>query len=197
MPRLSKDERKRMREQANESIRQADFFHWVMSPKATADLAAPDRIVEEAGKVGVNLAHRRVSDDSHAFCVPEGPKHLCVVLGYGAVDRELLTILNDYEWLVQDRSAIAVGMPVIAYRAKIALDPVIQLVAETVKRVLGRLAGGTWASSDLRTVMDDWLSWSCDYLGPDMVAVNKEFAVVFDLFPQLRRHVSDVSGKAW
>ncbi|MHC4982971.1 MAG: hypothetical protein ACYTF6_07365 [Planctomycetota bacterium] len=201
--RLSKEERKRLRRQAKEDIRQADVYCCVVSPKATPDVVSSQAIVEDARKVGVNLLHRPLPNELHAFCIPGAPDDYRIVARYGVVVDELLAALQDHEWLVEDRSKVAVGTPLIGFGGKMNLDLAVDFLGMTLRRVLGRLAGGVWI--DPGVVMDDWVSWSLDYMDPDMFKITRlgddpppDFTTLIKRFPQLRWSGRTASGgKPW
>ncbi|MDP6047499.1 MAG: hypothetical protein QGH94_15745 [Phycisphaerae bacterium] len=189
--RLSKEDRKRMRGQAEEDIRQAEIYCCVVSPKAAPTILTPQAIIADARKVGVNLHHHPLDNGFHAFSIPEAPDNFRIIAGYRTVDTALLEALKDHEWLLEDRSEIAVGMPVFGFHGKMNLDPAVDFLGMTIKRVLGRLAGGIWI--DPGVVMGDWISWSLDYMDPDMFNITRiyddpapNFGTLIQRFPQLR-----------
>lgn len=204
--RLSKGERKRLRRQAEEEIRQKEFARGVVSPKATPKFASPEAIVREARAVGVNLAHRPAPDGRHVFGIPDGPPELSVTLSYLQTDPAMRRSIADFEWLVDDRSQLADGSPVAFFSGKPILDPAIDFLMLTLTRVLGRLAGGVLINEGNRTVMDDWLAWSLDYMDPDMFKVTRvydnpppDFTGLLKRFPSLRwtGPVADTPRKPW
>lgn len=193
MRRLSKDERKRLRREAEHRNRIQEFCSHVVSRDATIHIAGPLQIVADARTLGVNLAHRPIDDVSHAFGVPNEDGQFVVVVTYGNLTREILSEADDYEWLFRDASALQIGLPTITYRAKVCLDPVIDFLHETMIRVLGRLTHGILISGTVQDVSDDWLSWSGDYLDKDMFKVTQvcnypspDFQSLLERFPQLR-----------
>ena len=192
--RLSKEDRKRMRGQAEEDIRQADIYCCVVSPKATPGILSPQAILADARKIGVNLHHQPPDGIFHAFSIPGAPGDFRIISSYRTVDNALLEALGDHEWLLEDRSRVAVGMPLFGIQGKMNLDLAIDFLGMTMKRVLGRLAGGVWINPGV--VMGDWISWSLDYMDPDMFKITRlydspppDFSALGDRFPQLRCQV--------
>ena len=201
--RLSKEDRKRMRGQAEEDIRQADIYCCVVSPLATPDILTPQAIIADARKVGVNLLHQPLDGGLHSFAIPGGPDHLQIRARHGTVVPALLSTLQDHQWLVEDRSALAVGTPLMGITGQMNLDPAIDFLGMTIKRVVGRLVGGVWI--DPYAVMGDWISWSLDYMDPDMFKITRhydspppDFRALDDRFPQLRCRVPTMPDrKPW
>jgi hypothetical protein len=182
----SKEERKRLRRQLEESARQTDVFSHVVSLAATREKFPPETIVAEAERVGVVLSCRRTGE-SVVFGVPDGPPALAVVLGYGVVDDDLVRTIERYEWAVEGRAPFALGMPVISFRAKIELDPTIHFLNAAVTRVLGRLTKGVLASSVNEVVMDEWIFWT--YGTPGVPADE-----IATRYPQLRKSPDQPRG---
>jgi hypothetical protein len=175
--RPSKEERKRLRHEAERSIRAEDFFSHVISPDATLEKAGPEQIVSEAAKVCVNLRHRALDLRTHAFLIPGGTDDLSLVVGYGTLDRDILYSAEHFECFVRDRSKIALGLPVITFRGKINQDQAIDFLYMTMIRVLGRLTHGVLINGANRMMGDDWLTWSLDYMNPDMFNVTRVYQV--------------------
>ena len=193
MGKPSKEERKRMRREAEQSLRIEEFFSHVVSSKSTLSDASPTSIVDHASQVGVALEHRQIDGTSHSFGVPNADEQFAVVLGYAELSPEIVEQAEFYEWLFADVEKLQLGMPTISYRAKVNLDPVVDFLHQTMLRVLGRLTHGILISGWGRYVGDDWLAWSLDYNDPDMFKVNRvydesqpDYHALLDRFPQLR-----------
>ena len=193
MSKPSKEERKRMRREAEQSIRIEEFFSHVVSPKATLPDSSPAAIVDHASQVGVSLEHRQIDDTSHSFGVPDADCQFAVGLGYTELSHEIVQQAEFYEWLFEDVEKLQLGLPTITFRAKVNLDPVVDFLHQTMLRVLGRLTNGILISGTGRYVGDDWLAWSLDYNDPDMFKVDRvyddlqpNFHALLDRFPQLR-----------
>jgi hypothetical protein len=189
--RPSKEERKRMRRQAEDDLRQAVVHCGVISPKATPAVLTPEAILADAQRIGVNLLHVPLGDDCHAFGVPGGPDEFCVTVSFALLDSDFFDMVKDNEWLMEDRAQLTEGMPICLFKGKMHLDPAVDFLGMTVKRVLGRLAGGVFV--DESVVMDDWLSWSLDYMDPDMFKITRiydtdcpDFTQLIERFPKLR-----------
>src|SRR5688572_4458474 len=108
MTRLSKEDRKRLRREADHSARHQDAFVTILSPNATLNSAGPSQVVAEAAKVGVRLGHRRVDDITHVFGVPDQLEMLSVVLGYGAIDADFFRPATGSELLVELQQRIGI-----------------------------------------------------------------------------------------
>ena len=182
-----------MRRVAQESIRQEDVFFTVVSPKASLSDCGPERIVADAAQVGVRLAHQPVDAVTHVFGVPDQIETYSVVIGYGQLDEDILRLAEDSEWLVEDRSPIALGIPAITFRGKVHTDPVIDFLGMTLCRVLGRLTHGVLVTGPNGVVNDEWLSWSLDYMDRDTFKITRvydescpNFLALADRFPLLR-----------
>ncbi|WP_158230969.1 hypothetical protein [Rhodopirellula bahusiensis] len=193
MGKPSKEERKRMRREAEQSIRIEDFFSHVVSPTATLANSPPSAIVDHASQVGVALQHREIDATSHSFGVPDADWKSAVVIGYTDLTHEIVRQAEFYDWLLDDVERLQLGLPTITFRAKVNLDPVVDFLHQTMLRVLGRLTHGILISGTGRAVIDDWLAWSLDYDDPDMFNVNRvydesqpDFHALLDRFPQLR-----------
>jgi hypothetical protein len=202
MTRLSREERKRLRRAAEESIRQQDVFVTVISPRATTDAAGPALVVAEAAKVGVCLGHLRIDDSTYAFGVPGELDTLHVVVGYGVVDEDFLSLTKLPERLDSDQHRFAIGTPAITLRGKVRLDQAIDFVGMTVLRVLGRLTHGVLTDDSSHSINDDWLCWSLDYMDPDMFNVTRiyddpspDYRSLAKRFPQLRASCEANAGK--
>ena len=193
MGKPSKEERKRMRREAEQSLRIEEFFSHVVSPTATLTDSSPAAIVDHASRVAVSLEHRKIDANSHSFGVPGGDGQFAIALGYTELSHEIVQQAECYEWLFEDVEKLKLGLPTITVRAKLNLDPVVDFLHQTMLRVLGRLTNGILISGTGRYVGDDWLAWSLDYNEPDMFKVDRvyddsqpDFSALLDRFPQLR-----------
>ena len=142
MGRLTKEERKRLRREAEQSLRLKEFSSHVISPKATLSESSPKAIVHDASLVGVALEHRQVDTFSHSFGVPNANPDFAVVVGYTELTNEIVVESESYEWLLEDGQTLQLGDPTISFRAKVNLDPVVDFLHQTMPRVLGRLTHG-------------------------------------------------------
>ena len=187
MGRLSKDDRKRLRREAEESARRDEFFSHVISQTATQSHASPEQIVADAARVAVAIEHRPIDDISHAFGIPGEDNQFLVVVGYGQLSRDILAEAESYEWLFEDVQKLRLGLPTITFRAKVNLDPVVAFLHLTLVRVLGRLTHGSMICGMGRQVCDDWLAWSLDYEEPDMFKMASAYEERPSLSPLLYR----------
>ena len=193
MGRLTKEERKRLRREAERSLRLEEFSSHVVSPKATLSESSPNAIVHDASLVGVALEHRQIDTFTHSFGVPNANPDFAVVVGYTELTNEIVVESESYEWLLEDGQTLQLRDPTISFRAKVNLDPVVDFLHQTMLRVLGRLTHGILISGWSQYVGGDWISWSLDYYEPDMFNLNRvyddsqpDYHALLDRFPQLR-----------
>ena len=193
MARLSKEERKRLRREAEQSERTEEYFSHIVSNTATQTQASPKSIVEQAAAVGVALEHRPIDDTTHAFGIPGEDNQFVTAIGYTELSPDLVAQAEYYDWLVDDVGQMQIGLPTITLRARVRLDPVVDFMHMTMLRVLGRLTHGMLISETSRNVVDDWLAWSLDYCDPDMFNVTRvydepppDFRPLIERFPSLR-----------
>jgi len=191
--RPSKEERKRLRREADQSARIEEFFSYVVSEKATIGQAGPQEIVAQAKEVGVALDHRSIDATSHAFCIPGQGNEFAVVIGYGELNREILAQAESFERFLEEPVRLVNGLPAITIRAKIHFDPAVDFLHQTMLRILGRLTHGVLISGPSQAVFDDWLVWSLDYMEPNMFDLTRDdedpptnFHRVAERFPTLR-----------
>ena len=190
MTQLSKEDRKRLRREAEHLIRHEDVFATIVSPKATIDDAGPAQVLAEGAKVGVRLGHRRIDDMTHTFGVPDHLDTLSVVLGYGVIDEDFL---QPFKSRNEQQLSNGMGCPSITFRGKARLDRAIDFIGMTVLRALGRLTHGVLVDGSNLYVNSDWLAWSLDYMDPNMFKVTRvydnpppDFRSLADRFPQLK-----------
>ena len=201
MNRPSKEERKRMRKEAEAAERAAEspsqrrkrvkqerkqlwqnaqqreqeqrgaveYRSHVISPTATKQSASPERILEEAAKVGVRL-QRQDSGSQVRLSVPGEPE-LAVAIEYGNTTDDILLEAEQFDWLAAPDGLP--GTPRITVTARVDADPAIDFLHQTMLRVLGRLAQGVLISGPQQYVGDDWVSWSLDYMGDTMFEVTR------------------------
>ena len=191
--RPSKEDRKRLRREAEQSERIEEFFSYVVSEEATLAGTSPQQIVAQAKEVGVALDHRPIDEISHAFGIPGQGNEFVVVIGYSELTHDIISQSESYEQLVETPEILAVGLPMITLRAKVRFDPVIDFLHQTMLRVLGRLTHGVLISEPSQAVFDDWLSWSLDYMEPSMFDLTRvyedpptSFQSLAERFPTLR-----------
>jgi hypothetical protein len=194
MKRLSKQERKRLRKQYEDDVRQEVFPAVVVSPEATMVKAPPRRIAKEAERNQVKLVWEPVGDSRFRFLPPGCDQSLGCEVIYASVTEEMAAELGHLEDLRDEPSEIPVGAPCVELWSQINIHPVNNLIVMTLLRVLGRVTKGTLIDPGRNFIMDDWLSWSLDYMDKDMFKVQRVYdqeagnpADLLREFPGLRK----------
>lgn len=175
MKRLSKSERKRLRQKHEDEVREQVFPSVVISDLATVERLPPERIVDEAAALGVNLEADRETDVHWAIRPPSGPTQVFCELMYGVVTADLAADFMRLEDLREVQGPIPLGSACISLSAKTNLHPANDFLVLTLLRCLGRLTQGTLADSGRGFLMDDWVSWSLDYMDTDMFQVRRVY----------------------
>jgi hypothetical protein len=184
----------RLRRQRDDSVRSAVSVSVVVGATATSNHVPPGSIVREARSNLVNLELDHVSEQ-HYFLRPRGTSlRFGCDLHYGIVTEELCLDLPDLEDLRGEATPIALGTPCIGVSGQVHLHEVNLFVLMTALRVLGRTTRATLVDLGRGVIMDDWLSWSLDYMEQDMFKVRRvddpgspDFTRLADEFPHLRR----------
>jgi hypothetical protein len=194
MTRLSKADRKRLWKAYDESIRDAYHPAYVVSPGATPDANPPSALVREASRFRVNLVWRPTGPADFVVAPPSAPSHICCNLSYGGFSQELSADLQHLEDLRGHPASIPLGARCIELSGQINLHPANQFIYLTMLRVLGKRTQGTLIDLSRGFIMDDWLSWSLDYMEQDMFLVKQvydpepyDFRELVREFPSLRK----------
>lgn len=83
--------------------------------------------------------------------------------------------ISAFEMLTEHPPRIAEGMSVLELKCKVALSPVHDLLFTAVLKVLGPRLNGLLVHFESRVLMDDWVSWSLDYMGPKITDVRRVY----------------------
>jgi hypothetical protein len=113
-----------------------------------------------------------------------------------SVDEELIELLSKREKLMDADVSSLHGLSAAVLSSQAQLSEVNDLLLSATIRVFGRLFHGYFANAE--AILDDWLSWSQDYIWPTMAEVSRVYdAESPDFGAVLRSNPDLVFKKPW
>ncbi|PHS10652.1 MAG: hypothetical protein COA78_10850 [Blastopirellula sp.] len=101
--------------------------------------------------------------------------------------------ISEFDMIVEGQVNIAPCITVIEIKGQLAKSPVHDLLFTSIIKTLGPRTRGLLVQMDGMSVIDDWLAWSLDYMGPSVSDVIRvydddcpDFAAVLNDNPGLK-----------
>lgn len=193
---LSKEEKRKLKKGYKDALK-----NQVVDVCVISDSLIPDdldsKLLSEFRAIKLDPAVSQIEGSQHEFLVsqrtnPENTVHIAV----RRVDQELIDLLSQREKLMDGDVHSLHGFGAAVLSSQTQLSEVNDLLLSATVRVLGRLFHGYLANAE--AIMDDWLSWSLDYMGPTMAEVSRVYDAESPNFEAVLRSNPDlVYNKPW
>lgn len=193
---LSKEEKRKLKKGYKNALKNQVVEVCVISDLLTAE-DLESKLLKEFRAIKLNPLVSRVAGEGDEFVVSQrtdGKKHVRIAVR--RVDEELIGLLSQREKLMDADVRSLYGFGVAVLSSQVRLSEVNDLLLSATVRVFGRLFHGYFVNAG--AVMDDWLSWSLDYMGPSMAEVSRVYdAESPDFGAVLRSNPDLVYKKRW
>ncbi|MGJ8656269.1 MAG: hypothetical protein ACSHX6_07450 [Akkermansiaceae bacterium] len=193
---LSKDEKRKLKKGYKDALKNQVVDVCVISDSLTPD-KLDSRLLNEYRAIKLDPAVSQVEGAQHEFLVSQrtnAENHVHIAVR--RVDEDLIDLLLQREKLMDADVRDLHGLGVAVLSSQAQLSEVNDLLLSATVRVFGRLFHGHFANAD--AVMDDWLSWSLDYMGPTMAEVSRVYDAESPNFETVLRNNPDlIYKKPW
>lgn len=193
---LSKEEKRKLKKGYKDALKHQVVDVCVISESLTPD-DLDSRLLREFRAIKLDPVVAKLEGAKHEFLVsqrtnPENRVHIAV----RRVDDELIDLLSQREKLMDADVHSLQGLGAAVLSSQAQLSEVNDLLLSATVRVFGRLFHGYFANAD--AIMDDWLSWSLDYMGPTMAEVSRVYDAESPNFEIVLRNNPDlIYQKPW
>ncbi len=170
---ISRDRKKERKRQNKERVDATPAMALIVS-EAISPVLVENDLVERFRQIGVDPSLTRDSTDKGLYIVhqPSNREHQ-VSIKLGEMDDDLMQDIPSLEILMVSPIESIRGKPLAAISSQVNLSPVNDLLYMATIRAMGPISKGVMINANGETVMDDWLSWSFDYMGKTMADVQQ------------------------